>query len=310
MKNVDAVDRRRADNFGAQAHRHGAVCNNGAHRHLGRLSRLRWSEQRIVGVVRHRPIEAAFHRHVQPVAGGAVMAALPQGIEYGVAVEPGHQITGQSTDRAECGGARLGRARPALMVIAVAYDADAVAAVEGIMQKPLEGPPRRVNLDRAFEAAVMGHIDVGVAAADMGDDHSVFVVAAERLEQLVCGMAILRRWIGNQYPRGPADRPSLGAIEDVAVPAHPGIAGPFIAGQGDKTSGLVELARQAVQGFPECIRDLKVVALMPDDVDERLVAGIAEILGGRVRADGLLALRVQVAPIVSVWRACQHTHRC
>ena len=42
---------------------------------------------------------------------------------------------------------------------------------------------------------------------------------------------------------------------------------------------------------------------MADDVDERLVAGVTEIVFGGTHADGLAALAVQVAPIAAERRA-------
>jgi hypothetical protein len=48
---------------------------------------------------------------------------------------------------------------------------------------------------------------------------------------------------------------------------------------------------------PERIGDLEVVALMSDDVDERLVTGVAEVAFSGVGTNRLAALAMQVAPI-------------
>ncbi len=166
-----------------------------------------------------------------------------------------------------------------------------------------------MNFDGTFETAIVREIDVGVAAPDMGDDDGVFVAAVERLKQLMRGVAIFVGWIGDQNPRGAADRSSFRPVKDIAVPTHAGIARPFIAGQGDKTPRHVELARKIVERFPERVGDLKVVALVPDDIDEGLVAGIGEIILGRIGADGFFTLCMQVTPIVPVWRTRDDAQR-
>src|SRR5437879_7832109 len=88
-----------------------------------------------------------------------------------------------------------------------------------------------------------------------------------------------------QDVRRAADRPTLAAKENIAVAAHAGVARPFVAGQADEAAGCVELRREAVELGPECIGDLKIVALMADDIDEGLVARVAEITFRRAHAD-------------------------
>ena len=61
------------------------------------------------------------------------------------------------------------------MAVAVAHHADPVAALERVRQKPLEGPPIRVQLDRPFERAVMRLANVRIAAADMGNAYGILV---------------------------------------------------------------------------------------------------------------------------------------
>ena len=87
----------------------------------------------------------------------------------------------------------------------------------------------------------MGVFDVGIAPADMGDDHGV--LAFERAEQLVRGVDGVGRGLAlDQDVRRAADRPALVAEEDVAVAAHAGVARPFVARQADEAARLVEFA--------------------------------------------------------------------
>ena len=107
------------------------------------------------------------------------------------------------------------------------------------------------------------------------------------------------RWIG---------RPSW-RIEDVAVAAHAGVAGPFVARHADEATRLVECGGQTVELLPEPVGYLKVVALVADDIDEGLVAGVAEIAFGRIGADGLATLTMQVAPIAPQRRTRDNAQR-
>ena len=68
--------------------------------------------------------------------------------------------------------------RAALVVVAVADDADAIALLERVVQQPLERAPGRMHLHGALEPPVMGVVEIGVAPADMRDDHGV--LAGER----------------------------------------------------------------------------------------------------------------------------------
>ena len=94
------------------------------------------------------------------------------------------------------------------------------------------------------------------------------------------------------------DRAAFVAVEDVAVTAQAGVAGPFVSRHAHEAPGLVKCSGQAVEFLPERIGDLKVVALVSDDVDERLVAGVAEVAFSGIGANRLAALAMQVAPIV------------
>src|SRR5262249_43136743 len=250
-------------------------------------------------------VEGAGEIDEQARAGGAVVAPPTQRLEQGVARELGHEITGEPANRAEARGARARVSGAALVIVAVAHDADAVALLEGVVQEPFEGAPGRVPLDAALEPSVMGALDVGVAPADMGDDHGV--LAVERAEELVGGKNRGGRGAAPDQDVGrAADRAALAAEEDVAVATHAGIARAFVARQADEAAGRVELRGQTVELFPERVGDLEIVALMADDVDEGLVARVAEIAFRRPHADGLAALTVQVAPVAPERRCGDH----
>ena len=97
---------------------------------------------------------------------------------------------------------------------------------------------------------------------------------------------------------------ALVAIEDIAVAAHARVAGPFVARHADEAPWLVECGGQPVELLPEFVGYLKVVALMADDIHERLIARVAKVAFCRIGADRLAALRMQIAPI-----APQAAHR-
>src|SRR5262249_6167928 len=106
----------------------------------------------------------------------AVMPARTQRLEQSVTRELRHEITREPADRPEGRGARRGRTRAALVIVAVANDADAVAHLERVMHEPFERSPTRVHLDGAFDAAVVGVFHVGVAPAHVGDDAAVLAL--------------------------------------------------------------------------------------------------------------------------------------
>ena len=56
----------------------------------------------------------------------------------------------------------------ALVAIGIGDDANARANREGIVQQPVEGAPVRVHLHRPLQHPVVGVVQVGVAATDMG----------------------------------------------------------------------------------------------------------------------------------------------
>ena len=66
------------------------------------------------------------------------MPAAVQCLEHGVTRQLRHEIAGQAADCAEARCARTRRARPPLVVVAVADHADAKTLFEGIVQDPFE----------------------------------------------------------------------------------------------------------------------------------------------------------------------------
>ena len=200
-------------------------------------------------------------------------------------------------------------ARTAFVVVAVAGHADAVAQREGVVQQPFEGAPGGMHLHRAFQPAVMGRLQVGIAAAGMGDHHRV--LALQRLEQRGGGVYVagLRGAGLHQHGGGAADRAAFGGVEHVAVAAPAGVAGPFVARHRDEAARHVVVAGEAVEPAPERVGHLEVVALVADDVHEGAVSGVGEIILNRIGADGLLALPVQVTPEMAQLRRGHHAQR-
>src|SRR5665213_2693678 len=106
-----------------------------------------------------------------------------------------------------------------------------------------------MHLDGALDTAVVRVMQISVAATDVRDDAAV--LAGEPLEQLVGGVDRFGRGLAlDQDVRRAADRPTLFAIEDVAIAAHAGVARPFVTRQADELARLVEPRGQRVELFP------------------------------------------------------------
>ena len=184
-----------------------------------------------------------------------------------------------------------------LVAVGIGQDADAIALLDGVADQPFEGAPVGMDLDRALDPGVVRHLDVGVAAADVGEHDAVLVL--QRLEEML-GAVGIGRDVGDvvdQRMRGAVDLAALVHEHDVAVAAEAGIARPFVAREDDEAAVLVELPRQPVQLVPEGGGDLEVVALVAHAVEEGLVARELHQVARRVGADRLLRLAVQVAPV-------------
>ena len=165
------------------------------------------------------------------------------------------------------------------------------------MNQPFEGSPGRVHLDGLFQALIMGNLDIGIAPADMREHGTVFVF--QRAEQIAGrgGIGINVGQVIDQCMRGTVYLPSLVHVQDIAVAAKPGIAGPFPAGKHDETIILGKFHGKLVEPLPEFIGDLEVVALVYADIEKRLVAREIVEITRRISADGFLRLAMQVAPV-------------
>ena len=93
-----------------------------------------------------------------------------------------------------------------------------------------------------------------------------------------------------------ADDSSFVFEEDVSVAAESCVATPLPTGEDDEASIPVESGGCFVDGLPEIVGDLKVIALMPTDIDECAIASEAKVSIDCVRADSFFALAVDVRP--------------
>ena len=149
--------------------------------------------------------ERRAHVEVHPGPGGPEVMALAQALEQAVSREFFGVEAGQTPVRAERRRARVARARPALVSVAVAHHAAAMTEREPVGEQPLEGAPRGVDLHRRLDAPVVGVGGVGVAPADVGVGHAV--LAGEPLEQEI-GVGRVRvqvRAVGQERVRGAED---------------------------------------------------------------------------------------------------------
>ena len=233
-------------------------------------------------------------------AGRRVVVAAAEGLDEVVPVEGLKEMAGESAVGAELRDPRILGAGATVVPVARGDDPDPVVRLERVADDPLEGPPRGVDLDRGLDPRVVGVLDVRVAPADVRGDERVLV--PERGEEVLRAVAVGLRVGGvvDEGPARPVDGPPLVPVPDVVVAAEGGVAGPLVAGEGHEAAGLIELGGELVELAPERVRYLEVVPLVAADVEERPVAGEREVVSGRVGADGLLALAVEVAPIVAV----------
>ena len=137
------------------------------------------------------------------------------------------------------------------MAVGIGENADAVALFERILDQPFEGAPIRMHLDRALDPRVVRHLDVGVAAADVGEHDAILVL--QRLEQLLGAVGVAGKvaLVIDESMRGAMDLSPLAHEQDVAVTAQTRVARPFIAREDDERPVLVVGARQFVQLVPE-----------------------------------------------------------
>ena len=233
-------------------------------------------------------------------AGRRVVMAAAKCLDEVVPIQGVEQVAGEPAVGAELGDPGILGAGAPVVPVTRGHDTDPVVRLERVADDPLEGPPRGVDLDRGLDPRVVGVLDVRVAPADVGGDERV--LALERGEEVPRAVAVgLRmRRVVDEGPAGAVDGPPLVPVPDVVVAPERGVAGPLVAGEGHEAPRLVELGGELVELAPEVVRDLEVVPLVAADVEERPVAGEREVVARGVGADGLLALAVQIAPVVAV----------
>jgi hypothetical protein len=121
-------------------------------------------------------------------------------------------------------------ARPALVAVGVGDDTDLVAGAQRVLQQPLEASPVGVDLDDGLELRIVEADDVGVAAADVGDEQDV-VAPRELLEQIGDRKAVRRR-VGHVVDLGVRRAVQGGQVRaehHVAIAAARRHAGPLVA---------------------------------------------------------------------------------
>src|SRR5262249_8196521 len=136
------------------------------------------------------------------------------------------------------------------------------------------------------------------------------ILAVERAKELIRRVDGAGRGLPfDQDMRRAPDRPAFATEEDVAIAAHAGIARPFVAGQAYEGARRIERRGQRVELGPERVGDLKVIALVPDDIEKGKIARIAKIAFRRAHTDGFPALPMQVAPIAPQRHGRRHAQR-
>ena len=163
-----------------------------------------------------------------------------------------------------------------------------------------------MDLHPGLEAFIVGVVDVGVPPSDVGEHHAV--AASQAFEHLggAVGVVLGVGPVVDQGVRRPVDGLALVQVEHVAVTPQAGVARPLVAREGHEPVVLGELGGQVVEMGPEGVGDLEVVALVGHHVQERPVPGEGMEVAGRVGADGLLGLAVEISPPWQQPRPCTH----
>lgn len=237
------------------------------------------------------------------------MVALAERVEQRGACEIGGEHAGEPAIGPEQRRARMARALASFMAVGVGGDAETKALLQRVLDQPLESAPVRVHFHRTLETAIVRHLHVRVAPADMGEDDALLAPQGAKECLGIAGVAREVRQITHQGVRGAMDRTAFVQKHDVAVTAQRGVARPFVAREDDKPAIAVVFARERVELVPEARRDLEIVALMAHGVEEGAVARELDQLACRVGADRLLRLAVQVAPVGQQGRLRDDAHR-
>ena len=257
--------------------------------------------------------EVHFDIEDHAIAGRAIMVAPPHGLEDRVAIEAGCEEAGQSAGCAEERCARKVGARPSLVPVRIAHDADAIILLEGVAQDPFERAPGGVDLDGGLEPSVMGEGHIGIAAADMRHDDAIlaFELAKEFVRVMTVGILVRHVLaIPDLRMARAVDGFAFVAVMDIAIAADGRVGAPLIARNAHEFSGDIEFPGQRIEFAPECAGDLEVIALMADDVEKGPVAAEFEIFARGVRPQCLVRLAVGIAPEMHVFGVSLHdTHR-
>ena len=188
-------------------------------------------------------------------------------------------------------------ARPALVTVGVGDEADPVALAEGVLEEPLEAAPVGVDLDHGLERRVVEAHDVGVAPADVGDEHHV-IPAPELVEQLGHGKAV-GGGIGHVVHLGvggAVERRDVAPVHHVAIAPARRHARPLVADEDDAAAVGVEAVDLAAQPLPLLLGHLEVIGLVAHHVEQRDVAPEGEVLLDGAGAHRRPGLAVQIAP--------------
>src|SRR5664279_4872368 len=155
-----------------------------------------------------------------------------------------------------------------------------------------------MHLHRPLDLDIVPGMQVGVAAADVREGEDALAVALECREEIedVIAVAVDIGQVFDEGMRRATDRTPFVEEKDVAVAAKMRDRRVLVAGNRDEAARSVELPIKTIELGVELVRDLEVVALMADEIAERLVARVLEVVTGAVGADRLFALGVEVAP--------------
>ena len=118
-------------------------------------------------------IKIRAHGKVNSRARGGIVVAGMQRIEHIIPRERRHPVAREPAKGSKHGGTGRLVARPPLMAIGVADDANTITLSKGIIGEPFKRTPTGVDLDRPFEGMVVRIGDVGVATAAMRPDNRI-----------------------------------------------------------------------------------------------------------------------------------------
>jgi hypothetical protein len=181
----------------------------------------------------------------------------------------------------------------ALVAVGVGDDSDLVPLIDRVLEEPLEPTPVRIHLDDGLERGIVEADDIGVAAADAGNQHDV-VSPRELPEQLGDGKTVGGgvAHVVDFGVRGAVERGSVAAEHDVSVASARRHARPFVSDEDHAATVLVEAVDLPTESQPFFVGDLEVVRLMAHHVEQRHLASEGEVFLDRAGADRRASLAV------------------